>query len=414
MKILQSLTLQARLMWIVLGSTAIIGGATLLLVFAISYQNKLSESEQHIRQLMDAVEYSAAIASYSSNAEIADDVIKGLMRDEAVCEVHLSSNEGLHLSRSKYADLSACPITLNHALPSPFSSTDFIGNLATRVDNGIIQTRALRYAGQVALGLLALLILPSLVIWFAVSRYITRPIHAYAQQLHNIVPGSSERIATVAHSSVELDRVIHDSNFLLIGIEEMLLDERAQRSEIQSLKEQYEHLAHHDNLTGLPNRAMFNDRLAHMLVQAERYQLKGALIYLDLDKFKPVNDTLGHDIGDLLLKAVALRLLDVVRESDTVARLGGDEFVVILPALHDASADALAIAEKILHALQQPFDLGAHTVQIGSSLGIACYPEHGSDEFTLTKHADLAMYRAKQNGRNNAQLFQRDMANVAS
>jgi len=413
MKMLQALTLQARLMWIVLGSTAIIGGGTLLLVFVISYQNKLSESEQHIRQLMDAVEYSAAIASYSSNAEIADDVIKGLMRDEAVCEVSLSSNEGLHLSRSKYNDLSVCPITLQHALLSPFSSTDFIGNLETRVDNGIIETRAVHYAGQVALGLLALLILPSLIIWFAVSRYITRPIHAYAQQLHNIVPGSSERIATVAHSSLELNRVIRDSNSLLIGIEEMLLDERAQRNEIERLKEQYKHLAHHDNLTGLPNRAMFHDRLAHMLIQAKRYQLKGALIYLDLDKFKPVNDTLGHGVGDLLLKAVALRLLDAVRESDTVARLGGDEFVVILPALHNASTDALSIAEKILHALQQPFELGAHTVQIGSSLGIACYPEHGKDEFTLSKHADLAMYRAKQNGRNNAQLFQPSMAEAA-
>ncbi|MDH2918946.1 MAG: GGDEF domain-containing protein [Sideroxydans sp.] len=412
MKVLQSLTLQARLMWIVLGSTAIIGGGTLLLVFAISYQNKLSDSEQHIEQLMNAVEYSAAIASYSSNNEIADDVIKGLMRDEAVCAVQLSSNEGLHLSRSKYAESPSCQISLSHPLLSPFSDTDLIGTLTTRVDNRIIRTRALRYAGQVALGLLALLICPSLVIWLAVSRYITRPIHAYAQQLHTIVPGSATRITTVPHSSIEINRVIADSNVLLINIEAMLLDERAQRSEIQTLKEQYEHLAHHDSLTGLPNRTMFNERLAHMLVQAKRYQLIGALIYLDLDKFKPVNDTLGHDIGDLLLTAVAQRLLKVVRESDTVARLGGDEFVVMLPALHDAAADALAIAEKILHALQQPFELGAHTVQIGSSLGIACYPEHGKDEFTLTKHADLAMYRAKQNGRNNAQLFQADMAAV--
>ena len=409
MKFFQHISLHARLMWIMLSSTALIGTATLLAVFFISYQNHLNDSKQHIEQMMNAVEYSAAIAVYSGNREIADDVIKGLMRAQAICQVALSSNSGAFLiSGSPLAPTSECQLTLSHTLYSPFDASEALGRLEAHLNQRVIRISALRAASQLAGGLLALLLLPSVLIWFAVARYITQPIQNFSQQLHNLVPGTAERINSVAHGSKEITRLIADSNFLLTGIEEMLLDERAQRSEIQHLKEQYQHLAHHDNLTGLPNRAMFNDRLQHMLVQARRYELKGALIYLDLDKFKPVNDTLGHDIGDLLLKAVAQRLLNIVRESDTVARLGGDEFALLLPAIssHD---DARGIADKVLDSLHQPFIIGAHHLQIGSSLGIAMYPEHGEDEASLIKNADLAMYRAKQNGRNNVQIFQLDM-----
>ncbi len=398
-------TLQARLLLTVLSSSLLIGGLTMLVMFFIAYQNKLHEGEQQINQLMDTVEYSAAIAAYSGNQEIADDVIKGLMREAAVCQVVLYNDSGMYFSDGKYANTLNCPETISHVLYSPFDASEQAGHLETRVDRSIIKSRAYAYAGQLAMGLLTLLILPSVVIWLAISRYITRPIEKFSAQLHAIVPGTDERLSQPVHTPSEIAQLIHDSNHLLEGIQEILLDERAQREEIQRLKEQYKHLAHHDNLTGLPNRAMFNDRLSHMLMQGKRYQLKGALIYLDLDKFKPVNDTLGHDVGDLLLKAVAQRLASSVRESDTVARLGGDEFVLILPALTNARIDALAIADKILHALAQPFEIGQHTVQIGSSLGIALYPEHGEDEFSLAKHADLAMYQAKQNGRNRAQLF---------
>ncbi len=167
-------------------------------------------------------------------------------------------------------------------------------------------------------------------------------------------------------------------------------------------------LAHFDVLTGLPNRALFSDRLRQAVAKARRDNTQVALMFIDLDKFKPVNDDLGHHVGDMLLKAVASRLLDCVRrESDTVGRLGGDEFVVLLPEMESSGA-AIAVAENILDALNQPFEIGQqkHQIHISSSIGVAMYPGHGSDQSLLLKSADAAMYRAKEGGGNRIQLAQ--------
>lgn len=173
-------------------------------------------------------------------------------------------------------------------------------------------------------------------------------------------------------------------------------------------EEKMHQLAHFDALTGLPNRTLFADRLQQSLATARRDKGHFAMMFIDLDKFKPVNDELGHDVGDLLLKEVAKRMQHYVRESDTVSRIGGDEFVVLLPVV-EAAQDAMLVAEKILHALNQPFELAGHSISISASIGVAVYPEHGSDEKMLTKSADTAMYHAKNGGRNNARLYQSDM-----
>ncbi|MBC7620334.1 MAG: GGDEF domain-containing protein [Candidatus Saccharibacteria bacterium] len=173
----------------------------------------------------------------------------------------------------------------------------------------------------------------------------------------------------------------------------------------KAVEDRMAHMAQHDALTGLPNRALFDDRLKQAMVQANRNGGRMALLYLDLDHFKPVNDTWGHAVGDVLLKAVAQRMHDSVRASDTVARIGGDEFVVLLPSVHDA-ADALSVAEIIREALNQSFEVVTGTVvHISSSTGVAIYPDHGRDEITLSKNADMAMYRSKQQGRNQVVLF---------
>lgn len=156
-------------------------------------------------------------------------------------------------------------------------------------------------------------------------------------------------------------------------------------------------------LTDLPNRALFSDRLKLALALAKRNQKKLALLFIDLDKFKPVNDTLGHAMGDALLQKAAKRMSACVRNSDTVARLGGDEFVVLLPVV-DGPEDALSVAEKIRLALHEPFELEGNEVQISASMGVAIYPENGVDELALTKSADLAMYAVKAEGRNGVRL----------
>jgi diguanylate cyclase (GGDEF)-like protein/PAS domain S-box-containing protein len=176
-------------------------------------------------------------------------------------------------------------------------------------------------------------------------------------------------------------------------------------SERKEIELRITHMAQHDPLTGLPNRAMFYDRLQQELAHAKRDRTRLALMFIDLDRFKPVNDTWGHAVGDVLLKEVAIRIVECVRQSDTVGRIGGDEFVVLLPLIKDDS-DALGVALKIRQTLELPFIFpGGIAVQISCSNGIAFYPEHGDDEIELSKNADAAMYLAKERGRNRVEIF---------
>lgn len=162
-------------------------------------------------------------------------------------------------------------------------------------------------------------------------------------------------------------------------------------------EEKMHRMAHYDALTGLPNRPLFQDRLRLALASAKRNRTPLAVMFIDLNRFKPVNDTLGHEVGDVLLKSVARRLQNSVRESDTVARVGGDEFIILLPA-PGGTREVRKVADKILESLRQPFDLSPHEVSISASIGLALYPEHGEDEATLIRNADLAMYAAKKGG----------------
>ncbi|MDO8990786.1 MAG: diguanylate cyclase [Sideroxyarcus sp.] len=169
--------------------------------------------------------------------------------------------------------------------------------------------------------------------------------------------------------------------------------------------ERIRHMAQHDTLTDLPNRAMLTDRLQQALSYAKRDNQRVALMFIDLDRFKPVNDTLGHVVGDWLLKQVALRMRECVRDSDTVARVGGDEFVVLLRTI-ESTADAVMVAEKIRNALNKPFDLAQQSLHISCSIGLVLYPEHAKNETEMLNFADIAMYRAKQEGRDKLHVFE--------
>ena len=174
-------------------------------------------------------------------------------------------------------------------------------------------------------------------------------------------------------------------------------------SELKAAEQRIRELAQHDALTGLANRALFSDRLHQAIVVAQRERQRFALAYLDLDRFKAVNDAHGHAVGDLLLQEVARRISACVRESDTVARMGGDEYVVVLRSI-ETDGDALLVAEKIRAALRQDMVLQGHTLQVSCSIGLAIYPDHGADEAALSRCADAAMYRAKAGGRDKVEL----------
>jgi diguanylate cyclase (GGDEF)-like protein/PAS domain S-box-containing protein len=179
-------------------------------------------------------------------------------------------------------------------------------------------------------------------------------------------------------------------------------------SQRKQTEKQLEYRAHYDSLTGLPNRLLFRDRLVNSLAAARRNRVGVAVMYLDVDHFKLVNDGLGHSFGDLLLADIARRLYDALRASDTISRIGGDEFGILLPEVTNAEAVA-GVARKILESLMKPFRVDGHELFVTASIGISCYPNDGDDAESLLKCADAAMYRAKELGRNQAQLFTASM-----
>ncbi|MDH5229408.1 MAG: EAL domain-containing protein [Gammaproteobacteria bacterium] len=179
-------------------------------------------------------------------------------------------------------------------------------------------------------------------------------------------------------------------------------------TERKETEERLLYLANYDSLTGLPNRALFRDRLRRAIARAQRNDSHVALMFLDLDRFKNINDSLGHHAGDQLLRGVARRLKQYARKGDTIARLGGDEFTVILEGINNAD-DAAVVAKKILELMEPPFKVDGHEVAASTSIGITLYPDDAADMRTLLKNADTAMYRSKEKGRNHYQFYTADM-----
>jgi diguanylate cyclase (GGDEF)-like protein/PAS domain S-box-containing protein len=219
-------------------------------------------------------------------------------------------------------------------------------------------------------------------------------------------PRRQEKIRRLDGREIHVD--IHAAPFMHRGRIATLLMLR----DITALKgsaEELTYLAYHDALTGLPNRALFHQRLDHALRIAARPGRSLEILFLDLDRFKEINDTLGHAAGDLVLKETARRLQAILRESDTVARLGGDEFVVLAENVDEPQRGG-TIAAKILAAMALPLEAGDYRLRISTSIGISHSPAHGTDADTLLKKADIAMYRAKQCGRNGYRYYSDEAA----
>jgi diguanylate cyclase (GGDEF)-like protein/PAS domain S-box-containing protein len=229
-----------------------------------------------------------------------------------------------------------------------------------------------------------------------------------------------ELLETILPQQTTFDNYEVEHDFVTIGRRTLLLNARQIEQEvgkeriillaIEDITERKKHeekiqqMAFHDSLTGLPNRKLFSDRLGIVLAQAKRNKKKVGIVMLDLDNFKDVNDTLGHTVGDILLKAVAERLSGTLRKSDTVARFGGDEFVLIFPDM-EVIEEAIQVAQKIIDRFHKPFLIDTHQLVVTTSIGIAVYPNDGMDEKILMKNADIAMYQAKQAGRARYQLY---------
>jgi diguanylate cyclase (GGDEF)-like protein/PAS domain S-box-containing protein len=213
----------------------------------------------------------------------------------------------------------------------------------------------------------------------------------------DIIPRKAvDRVLSVVCKDGEVKEIEFKLTFLDDGRIIVMLSDVTER---RRTEEELAYKATHDLLTGLPNRMLFKDRFSVAIAQAQRVHKKLAVMFLDLNRFKEINDTLGHDAGDGLLCAVGSRLISHVRKTDTVARMGGDEFLLLLPDI-DWVEDVIAIAQKVLQGFREPFVVGSHKISASTSIGIAIYPDDGEDVDTLVSCADKAMYDAKHRGHN--------------
>ena len=246
------------------------------------------------------------------------------------------------------------------------------------------------------LRVLGWVIAASAVLAFVLARLLVKPLAQMGQALARFAQGGTMGSLPTQRSD-EIGALAREVHTMGMQIQQQL-------ALLHDNQEELQHLAQHDMLTGLPNRRYLQERLAQALAQAQRGGRRLALLFIDLDRFKDINDSLGHEAGDAVLVALAQRLQSTTRAADTVARMGGDEFVVLVDAPANR-AHIAAIAEKLLQALQQDIAWQGHTLQVGASIGISCFPDDGQTVQEMLAHADRAMYRVKAAGRNTYLFF---------
>ncbi|HET7346350.1 MAG TPA: EAL domain-containing protein [Acidobacteriaceae bacterium] len=274
---------------------------------------------------------------------------------------------------------------------------------------------------QTTLGLIAILCLAiaGILVWVAALRRRVRvqsielqKAFETAQAIHDLSTAMQNVSTTQTFDSLVSVRGSSDIAQLVVGFNQMLVELEQRDRAKREAEARLEHMALVDDLTGLPNRRLLMDRLKHSIALARREDRKLAVVYIDLDGFKLVNDSLGHSVGDTLLKQVAERLQSRTRQADTLARLGGDEFTLILENIHSTAAAEKA-ASHLLQALASPFAVAGHSINIGASIGVAVSPDHGTESDQLLQQADVAMYAAKRRGKNLIVLFGAELGAAA-
>ncbi|MCD6187599.1 MAG: EAL domain-containing protein, partial [Desulfuromusa sp.] len=275
-----------------------------------------------------------------------------------------------------------------------------VGQLMIQVSLTMINHTLVRY---VKIGFIGFLIYALLVLLIArrLQRMITDPIHSLVQSMLQISEGKDYSHRVQKQSNDELGSLFDGFNSMLEELERRDLELRKNESHL-------DYLAYHDPLTNLANRLLFHDRLEHSMVRAKRSISRIAILFIDLDRFKHINDSLGHDAGDRVLCAVAERLQGQVRETDTLARFGGDEFVIILEQLKKTE-DLSRFVKKLLKAMEQPIFIAEQKLHVTASIGLSIYPDNGVDADSLMSAADIAMYQAKENGTNTYRFYSEEM-----
>jgi len=388
-------TLSRRLetrMLLVLGAgllafSAIVGALT----YRYAYVQQLDAAASLQRQLVQTIQAQAEVAAFATNKEIAQGVLDGLVANPLIVAARIESTEGF---RSEFGSRMSVDLAGGKTYPlfSPVNHLETIGTLTVVQNDDEIDRLAARAAIFQTGLMLAQILIATLLAAGVLRILVTRPINLLAHDMATIQPGSSRRLKVdAAHAGDEIGLLAATANALLDTTESALLEVNAQRIEMEKL-------ATHDHLTGLPSLRLAEDRLQIACSNAKRAGTRVALLFIDLDEFKTINDRFGHEAGDAVLREVARRLRECIRAEDTVARIGGDEFLAILGNLADADA-AATVARSIGSALARPIQVFGEEIGSGASIGIAIFPDHTGNVEAMRHVADQAMYRVKRAGK---------------
>jgi diguanylate cyclase (GGDEF)-like protein len=380
---------------VVVGLTLLVFSAVVgVFTYRRAYLHQMAMAADLQSQMVRTVQLQAEIAAFASNAKIAQEVLEGLMANPMLLAARIESGDDF-----RYAMGAAGGEAQAHSFPllSPVDHAEPVGQLVLVPNVAEVERAATQAALFQTAMMLAQVLAAAGLLMLVLRRMVFGPIERLAQAMSAAVPGGAKRLPIEPrHQEDEIGLLARNANTILDAAQSALEEVREQRNALEKL-------ATHDHLTGLPTLRLADDRLQVACSNARRQHALVALLFIDLDGFKGVNDQYGHAVGDLALMEVAARLRRCVREQDTAARIGGDEFMVILVNLPDATA-AANVARNIIDTLSQPIACATPPVRLGASIGIAVYPDPVQDESAMRRLADQAMYGVKRTGKGNFAL----------
>lgn len=445
MRIIKNLSIRRKIVLIIMMISAIALVVASTAFIATDRVNARQSIEENLRTLGKILAANSSAAILFGDKTSAEEILDFLSKQHYIQAAVLYGQDGeifaSHIKPDVYLTLPGPGLQAENILfwenyielfTPIMQENDQIGHVYIRADIQMIKERMTGY-----LGIVALVFIFSLFVAFILSarmqRFITDPLLRLSAIARQVTTDKNYSLRATGSSRDELGNLIMDFNEMLdqiqlrdneLEVNKLELEKRVARrtteleaanqelkkakQNAESVAKRMEYHAHHDGLTGLPNRILLNDRINKSLSHARREQSRMALLFLDLDRFKIINDSLGHAVGDQLLRVISRRLKNCVRDEDTVARLGGDEFMVLLPNI-SGSADAGRIGNKIIDSLIRPVSCNGHELHITTSIGVSIYPFDGPDAETLLKHADISMYRAKELGRNKLVYYTAEM-----
>lgn len=422
MKWLNNLSISRKLMLIIMATSAAV-----LLLASAAYM--LSDRVATERKLVYLVTSQAELVGANSSAALAfsdlvaaKEALDSLNGQDHIVSATLYDREGKVFARylTEAGAISEHPAIRSAQVATAgnilrvqqpiYLDNERIGSIVLKADVKRLYAR-LGDVTSVIIMVLLITLLAALAISARVHRSVSVPVKNLASVARRVSKEQDYTVRAEKRSNDEIGELVDGINEMLAQIQqrddmlakhastlEKKVEERT--DELHRLTEQFRHRAYHDELTGLPNRALFEDRLSHAVETAHRSGARLAVLFLDLDRFKPINDTLGHAVGDKLLKHIGDVVSGCLRKEDTIARLGGDEFIVLLENV-DTTEVVGRTAQKIINEVQQPVSLDGHDLQISTSIGISLFPDDATDPVTLMRYADSAMYLSKDEGRND-------------